>query len=208
MRKFTLLFLLINLCLCTLANDPTYQFPTQQKGSIKLLSISNKKFIVTSEYIFEIKNGKIKKTTHLSFVCNDATVFNGDIALATDSGIIIYSVSRDIFRPYLTEYWNKKTDYIITDALNQLWVSSMYEGAFLINNDSIINLKIRAPVVYCIASTPDSNIWVGTNIGLYRITSNTLESRRYAEEGIEGYSIPHNIVEKLYADMILMCGPN
>ena len=198
--RIIILSLLIFLFLRSYAHDPVYRFPKQQKGSVKMLSVADKNFIITPEYILQIKKDKVTKTVRLPFICNDAAVFNDDIAIASDSGIVMYSVSRNTFKPYLREQWNKKTEYILTNALNQLWFSSMYEGAFLIRHDSIINSTIEAPAIYCIAGTPDNNIWVGTNIGLYKIVSASMETQRYAEEGIEGYSIPDNLVEKLYPD--------
>ena len=43
------------------------------------------------------------------------------------------------------------------------------------------------------------NVWVGTNLGLYKVPV-TGEVLRYAEEGIEGFEIPDNLVEHLFAD--------
>lgn len=200
MKIVILLSLLVCSFISAYAHDPVYRFPKQQNGTIKLLSASNKKFIITREYLFQIKNNKVVKSINLSFVCNDATVLNDDIVMASDSGMITYSVSKNTFKPYLRELWNKKIEYILTDAHSQLWFSSINEGAFFINHDSISNVRIEAPVVYCIAATPDNNIWIGTNVGLYKILPGSLQSERYAEEGIEGYSIPDNLVERLYPD--------
>lgn len=200
MMKLLLSILFACTCIESFAYKPVYRFAYPQKGFIKILSASGKNFIVTRDQILQTGNGKIKNTVALSFACNDATVYNGDIAMATDSGIVLYSVTRNSFQAFLPKQWKKKTDCVITDALHKLWFSSLHEGAFLVNKDSVVGIQVQAPVVYCLASTPDTNVWVGTNIGLYRISAATMESRRYAEEGISAYAIPDNLVEKLYPD--------
>ena len=135
-----------------------------------------------------------------SFNCNDASLLAGNIMLATDNGIFAYSLKKSSLKKILPEKLNRKVDHIITDAFNHLWFSSMFGGAFMIDSADNIEEKITAPAIYSLATTPDKNVWVGTNIGLYKISLSRTEINRYEEEGIEGYEIPDNLVEKLFAD--------
>ncbi len=95
MKKFPFLFLFLFSCFLSFANDPVYPFLKPQKGLIKIVDADNKKYVVTKNQLFEITHNKLRKIIDLPFVCNDATMYKGDIAMATDSGIVMYYVRED-----------------------------------------------------------------------------------------------------------------
>src|SRR5690606_36803796 len=54
--------------------------------------------------------------------------------------------------------------------------------------------------ILTLAATQDSNVWIGTNVGLYKMSLKDYSTIRYAEEGYSGYELPDNIIEQLYED--------
>ena len=199
----TMKFLLIIISLGTFssyAKEGQYIFVKPEKKFTKLFSVSQKTYLVTSTNISEITKKGLQEKIPFNFVCNDACLLTGNIVLATDSGIMNYSVKNHSLNKLLPEKLSQKVDHVITDASNHLWFSSMFGGAYMIDSADNILEKVKAPAIYSLAATPDKNVWVGTNIGLYKIPLSGAEINRYEEEGIEGYEISDNLVEKLFAD--------
>lgn len=200
MKPVWLYLFLVFFSAVTFANGPVYKFPGNEKKPIKILLLKKDKYIISADNIYVVNRRKIRKVINIPFHCNDATVYKNDIILATDSGIVKYSISGKGFDFALIEKYKRKIDCIISDGFQRLWFSSKFEGTYMVGKDLAFHSIMKSPVTYCIASTPDSSVWVATNVGLYKISEKDFTSVRFAEEGIEGYSIPDNIVENIFTD--------
>ncbi len=182
------------------ARDRVYIFKEQENGFTKIMSLSKTVFFITATAIYQVNNKELNLKIQLIAKCNDAAVYKEGFALATDSGIFYYSIQDNALKRILPEQIANRINHVVTDGLNRLWYTSNYDGAYMIDDNNNILSIVKAPVVYSIASTPDSTIWVGTNIGLYKIPLNSAKIFRYSEEGIEGFELPDNLVEQIYAD--------
>ena len=91
-----------------------------------------------------------------------------------------------------------KTDFVAlkTDPTSpQIWVATRDNGIYIVN-DSTEKLMSKALFVNDIAVVSPADYWIGTDAGLvHRVSGETI---RYAEEGVAGFEIPDNIVEKLH----------
>lgn len=181
------------------AFDAPITFAKKHSGWMKILSDSKKEFLVSGNGIELIEKNRTSEKLTFTFNCNDAVMLNENILLATGAGIKVFNTSDNSLKDYLPEISTKKITHVITDALKRVWFSSEFEGCFMIDGNNVA-ARVTAPVIYSLAGTPDSNVWVGTNIGLYKISLKEDKVFRYAEEGIEGLELPDNLVERLFAD--------
>lgn len=182
------------------ARGKVITFGRKETGWMKIISALGREYLVTNSSISLIEENKITKELSHQFKCNDAVVLDNNIALATDSGIKLFQLSDNSLHDYHPDVINKKIIHVTVDALGHLWFCSEFEACFMIDDNDNIITKVTAPVLYSLASTPDSNVWVGTNIGLYKIPAKGTEIFRFAEEGLEGFDLPDNLVERLFAD--------
>lgn len=174
-------------------------FQQLQNGFVKIIEADHKKFIISSNGIWMIEKKKLVQQSSFTFNCNAATQYNNQIALATNEGIKIFDITKNAIANFLSEKITGNINSIETDQQNGIWFTKEFEGCFFIDGDNVFQ-RLKVPVTYCMAKTNDSSIWVGTNIGLYKIPINGGEILRFAEEGIASYDLPDNLVEKLYSD--------
>ncbi len=106
-----LLFLIVILFITTTlySNDGAYIFNKPRQGFSKIMSFAKRNYLITSHEIFEIDKKDLKQKIAFPFTCNDASVFLNGFALATDSGIAIYSASDNSIKKYLPGKINKKS---------------------------------------------------------------------------------------------------
>lgn len=197
--SFFTIILLVSVCFACAAERPLL-FPQNQKGFIKIVAADHKKFVVTDNAVWLIEKNKLTQKSSFNFICNGATEYRDEIAMATDNGIKIFNAKDNNITDYLPKQIAGKINNIEADQQDHLWFTKEYEGCFAILDSNAILQKLKVPVTYCIARTNDSCIWAGTNIGLYKIPINGGKILRFAEEGIASYDLPDNLVERLYAD--------
>lgn len=181
------------------AREVPVSFSKKHDGWLKILPGSKNSFLVSENDLELIEKNKTTQKLSFSFKCNDAVLFQNNILLATDTGIKMVNTASYTLQDMLPEKISKKVTHITVDALGNIWFAKEFEGCFMIEKENIVT-KVTAPVIYSLASTPDSNIWVGTNIGLYKVDMKNDAVQRFAEEALEGYDLPDNLIEQLYAD--------
>ena len=165
---------------------------------VKLMPYNKQTIMVGNRNIALIGN-KNKVTTIIEQTASiaDAAIKGDELWLGTDKGIKIYSL--EDFKLKQTYFSSERICGVATDAFNRMWVATTLKGVYMMGGDSFTN-KLNIPGVYSLLCTADSNIWIGTNVGLYRIAGSNFKMTRYAEEGYSGYELPDNLVEKLYKD--------
>lgn len=171
------------------------------QNNIKLISVAGKMFLIAKNQLARVEKSRVASPMPFAFECRDAAVLKEKIILATNQGIKIFDPRENAVTDLLPSVIPQKNiDYVAVDKNQQLWYGSRLEGCFMVTDSNQVVVKVRAPAINCIASTPDGNMWVGTNIGLYKFPPNGKEIFRYTEEGIEGYELPDAMVERVYTD--------
>jgi ligand-binding sensor domain-containing protein len=197
--KSILLFTLLLIGLRMHAKENPFLFDTVQNGFVKLMTYQKEKYLITQKGLYKIGRKTLELKTIFPFTCVDACTYQNGFALATDSGLVSYTIPHGLLKNLLPGIKRKPANQVVQDAHQQLWFSLPYEGAYVIENGQA-RLRVQAPRIYALAATPDSNVWVGTNIGLYKVPVSKGEIMRYAEEGIEGFELPDNLAERLFSD--------
>lgn len=172
-------------------------FNKEESGFKKLLVIDKKEFFITSTTIYTVNKKDIQQKILLLSDCYDACVYKNAILLATKDGLKIFNTKENTIKDVASV--TDKTEHVAVDKENNIWFTKEFGGGYKIQNDSVLRI-IDAPAIYSLATTQDSNVWIGTNIGLYKISLAKNKIDRFVEEGIEGFELPDNLVEKIYAD--------
>ncbi len=150
----------------------------------------------------EVFSQGLRKPVHFSVpaTATAARVQNGQVWVATASGLYRFdpSIPEKTF-PVL--FSGQPISALALDSSNHLWAGVTYQGAYRQETDDSFALKLQIPAISSVvAAAGDTNVWVGTNVGLYRMGIHHFTTTRYAEEGYSGYELPDNIVEKLFQD--------
>jgi lipopolysaccharide export system protein LptC len=129
-----------------------------------------------------------------------AAVQNGQIWVATASGLYRFDPALpDKTFPVL--FSGQSLSGLALDSSQHLWAGVTYQGAYRQEKGDSFSLKLQIPAISSVvAAAGDTNVWIGTNVGLYRMGIHHFTTTRYAEEGYSGYELPDNIVEKLFQD--------
>jgi ligand-binding sensor domain-containing protein len=148
----------------------------------------------------ELKGGKLATIHTESDGILDAAWQGSTVWIATRKGLKRLDAGNG-YKPLTTLFAGQQIGCLSLDDKNRLWVGSTYRGAYVQNDRDSFDLKLEIPSILSMAATStDTNVWIGTNVGLYRLGTGHFSLTRYAEEGYSGYELPDNVVEHLFAD--------
>ena len=198
MKKSFLLVLLSFSLLMSLAKSSPLFFPFENDGFCKLVTIKKDVYCVTKKALYKEEKKGLKRVVTFSSSCNAAACSQDKIWLAMEKGIVLFDSKNGVLTAMLPEDVTGNITHIETDELNNIWFTKEWEGCFKISSQNKIQQIIQVPVTYSLTHTDDSNMWVGTNVGLYKVPVSGKEIVRYAEEGIADNDLPDNLVERLY----------
>lgn len=191
---------IITFCLLLLpciARAGSFSLPANEKP-VTILSLPKSELLVTEQHVYLIGSKGLSLVLSPGSTIKDAVLSHNQLVLATDGGLKIYDSKH--FTAIPNRFPQGRVLSVATDRQDRLWIATPINGCFLQNTKDSFTLVMNIPGVYTLRATPDSNIWVGTNVGMYRINSNTMSVTRYAEEGYSGYELPDNLVEHIFTD--------
>ncbi len=199
MRKPIAFFLLFTCCsFYGFSRKSPLLFAEKTNMLVQLLETGKQRFCITQNAVYSITKKGLEKKAALPFLCTDAIVYKGNIALATDAGLQLFDTKNNALTALLPQKINGAINHLQADAGNHIWFTKEFEGCYMIDDSNEVLQKIKVPVTYSLAYTNDNTIWVGTNVGLYKVPASGSAIERYAEEGIASNDLPDNLVERLY----------
>jgi hypothetical protein len=167
-------------------------------ATIKILKAGKRTLLINEHNIYTIQKNGLARLLALGTAITDATIHENDLIIATNTGLKVYDVTD--FKEKKNSFPKEKISAIGVDVLNRLWIATTTKGCYMQTADNDFELKLNIAGMYALKCSADSNIWIGTNIGMYRIAAKNFETTRYAEEGYSGYELPDNIVEQIFTD--------
>lgn len=165
----------------------------------KIFTVQTKQYAVNGHQLFLLKKDAWDLLYTSPNGINDAAVLGNEIAIATNKGLYYWHTA-DNRLDSTARFAGDEIICLATDAAGTLWVGNAHRGCYRQQARDSFQLKLNIPAVLSMTATNDSNVWVGTNVGLYRVHIKDFSTTRYAEEGYSGYELPDNIVEKLFSD--------
>lgn len=172
-----------------------------QNQATTFLFNEKKAYLLNKNQLFKItsKNETIL-LKEFDFDIYDAIINNNKLWVATPKGLHIFELPNLTLTKTVLD--NEKVIGLTQDANGKVWAASFFKRLYKQDEkqpykfDNVLNVNIN----YDIKATNDNTIYVGTNLGLYKINANNGKFTRYAEEAHSGHGLPDNIVEKLFVD--------
>jgi ligand-binding sensor domain-containing protein len=161
---------------------------------------NGKTYVVSSQQLLETakKNG-VRTVLDFGQPANASLVKGNELWIATDKGVKIYNLENQSI--VKTEFPDTPVSGLALDAEGKIWAATTFKGVYRQQDNGQFEEKLSAMTNYCIVATADSNVYIGTNIGMYQIPlKQGAETIRYAEEAHSGHGLPDNLVENLYTD--------
>ncbi len=187
-----------------LAQNPIFaqtqrDLPTAEK-TIEIVEFQRQIFLVTEHAVYLADKKEVRKVFQSESTIKAAVATKNFFCLATGAGL--FTANAAIITDNTTfkkrQLPTDKTDFVALRAdptSPQIWVATRDNGIYIIN-DSTEKLMLKALFVNDLAVVSPADYWIGTDAGLvHRVGGETI---RYAEEGVAGFEIPDNIVEKLH----------
>lgn len=166
---------------------------------IKVIGEAGNMYVVRDHSVEQVdKKGRGKAILSSLPVINDAETMNGEIWVATAQGLQVYDGKSFLLKR--TFFEGDKIIAVAKDAEQKIWAATALNGVFRQGGPNGFEQKLDVMVTNAMVCTADSNAYIGTPIGLYKINVATGHVTRFAEEGHSGYELPDNIVERLYKD--------
>ena len=202
MKKIMLLFLFITPVIAALSvfakSVPVLRFTDRNKGYCGFATTKHNTYCVTRHVLYKVAKSGLLHIITLPADCNEATADNDTLLLATSNGIKAFEEASGKLRDVLPKEITGNISHIKKDERGTVWFTKEFEGCFTLNRNHTVEKIVNVPVTYSLAYTPDSIIWVGTNVGLYKVLTSGERIERYAEEGVADKDLPDNLVEHIY----------
>ncbi len=166
---------------------------------VKILGHDKKTYVINRNSIDIIHDKHtLRSVIYPLAAVNDATIKKQELWLATDKGAYIYDLKSYELKD---QYFDRqKITAVATDVHNKVWIGTFLNGVYKQNDKDSFEQKLNVTATYTLLCTPDSNAYIGTNIGLYKMNIANDQITRFAEEGHSGHELPDNIVEQLFKD--------
>lgn len=173
-------------------------FPVLKGVPIKVLPAGKQTLLINESTVSLLNKQALHTLIDSIGLIADASLHDKELWLATNDGVKVfgtedYQLKHEFFK-------GKRISALGKDVYNRMWVATSLEGIYMQNSKDNFETKLTINGAYSLMCTADSNIWVGTNVGMYRLAAKDFSVTRYAEEGYSGYELPDNIVEHLYKD--------
>lgn len=201
-RSLTALLLAAGLP-AALAQAPRhYPLPTPEKP-VSLLAAGPRTYLVTETSVWELSHGQLQRRYQSPAPISCALML-GDTALwlGTRQGLLALGTRTFGARPLPVAAAGAPAAVttLFRDGAGGLWVGTAGYGLFRAEPGQPLAPALSVPTINAGLVGPDSSVWVGTNLGLYRQQHGTW--KRYNEEGVANLEIPDNLVENLLLDNV------
>jgi hypothetical protein len=172
--------------------------PTAEK-IIEWVSFHRQVLLITEHAIYQADKNTLRKVFDSESAIKVAVANQKQLFLGTEKGLLVSNAPKGAALTFQKQNLpTDKTDFValrIDPVSEQVWVATRDNGIYVIQ-DTTPKKILNALFVNDLAVISQNDYWVGTDAGLvHRVAGQTL---RYAEEGVGGFEIPDNIVEKLY----------
>lgn len=175
-------------------------FMNAQKANTAIHFNGKKAYVVSNGQLFETaKKNTLKSVLNLGRQANASLISGNELWVGSDKGVQVYDLqNQSLLR---SKFQDTLIAGLALDAEGKVWVATTFKGVFRQKANEQFEQKLNVMTNYCIISTLDNNIYVGTNVGMYQIPlEEGAEIIRYAEEAHSGHGLPDNLVENLFTD--------
>ncbi len=178
---------------------PSYALAGHEKP-VALLHAGKATLVVTEHSVWQLEGANFVRKYQSTSLVQCAAAADTVLWLGTRQGVVALGTRRFAPRPLALPGPTAEASItaLFRDAQGALWVGANGLGVFRQAADGALVPELRTPAINGGAATPDSSVWIATNIGLSRRQGP--EWTRYNEEGVANHEIPDNIVEKLLPD--------
>ena len=187
-------------CLPVLAAAQTrYPLP-QAEPPVALVVVGGTRFFVTAGGVYEVAGHRLLRRYQSAspITCALATADTA-LCLGTQRGALSLRPGR--WQPHALALPAPATAApvvaVLRDAEGALWVAVAGYGTYR-GQAGRFEPVLQVPGVSAGIATPDSAVWLGSNLGLHRYHRGRWT--RYNEEGVANFEIPDNLVEHLLPD--------
>ncbi len=198
-NKLKVIFSLLTIgtAIGTFAENPFLKFGTSEKP-VKIINLGKKVFIVTEHHIYESQKDRLISRYQSDVKINDALI-DTSLWLGTEKGLVELSSSSFQQKTNANiKVLKGNITALCKDSLQQLWVAAQWEGTFVLKKDSLFK-KMEVVPNLSMSANNEPYVWIGSSVGLYKLSITDDQWLRYAEEGYSGYELPDNIIEQLYS---------
>ncbi|NML67665.1 hypothetical protein HHL22_20890 [Hymenobacter sp. RP-2-7] len=176
-----------------------YALPEPGGAPVALLAVGSHRYLVAERGVYELAGRRLVGRYRSPSPIRCAVATDTALCLGTAAGGVSISWRRWAAHPLglPAEAAAAPVVALARGAAGELWVGAAGYGAYR-GRPGAFEPVLRIPGISAAVATPDSAVWLGTNLGLHRYHRGRWT--RYNEEGVANFEIPDNLVEKLLPD--------
>ncbi|TKG95485.1 hybrid sensor histidine kinase/response regulator [Puteibacter caeruleilacunae] len=181
------------------------------KGIKSLIRYNKQILIGTPQGLYKL-NDDDTTFSPVSNILNDSyTIINlhsdssNLLWIGTDKGLFVYNPVDQSTNKILTDHITK----IFTDSLKQIWVGTLNNGVYLLNNQRTLvhhflhnnnSNSLVSDIIRDINEDADGNVWIGTFMGLSVIHPHTHNIENFAHTEVNSKSLSNNSIYAMLRD--------
>ena len=156
--------------------------------------------VVSEDSLLILQDRKVLSAYSLPTI-NALLLCDDTLFLGTNSGLYCLTISKLNLqkRSLPARESHPKINSLAIDLEKKIWVGTEAFGAFSMSGETAKPYSV-SPYVSTIAVTRDSSVWIGSNVGVFRIFSDGEIKRYYEEIPANGIAIPDNMIEHMNVD--------
>lgn len=194
---FRPLLLLLGCLLALAAPAQTRYALPQPEQPVALLAVGRTHYLVTQGGVYELAGRQLLPRYQSSSPIRCALALDTALCLGTQRGALSLHPGHWQAHAWAIPIPEAPVATLLRDAEGALWIGAEGYGTYR-GRPGAWEPVLRVPGVSAGVATPDSAVWLGSNLGLHRYHRGRWT--RYNEEGVANFEIPDNLVERLLPD--------
>lgn len=203
--RFVQFFAIMFLFIFNSITHATGYFPVPLKENehvVKMISGKKETYLISNYRVYRKCKDGFNVVINSPSVINDAIIDSNTLWIASDAGLFhtnLTDFKMEEEKGLVFKFKEHNVNRLALDASGTMWIGTFGSGVYT-KKGRLFETKLEISPILSLATTPNGDVWVGTNVGMYRFRHNEKNWNRYAEEGYSGYELPDNIVENLFGD--------